>query len=121
MDQEGRMSFHALQNDLSENKQQRMHYYAFDLLFLNGIDLKRTTLLKRKELLKKIIPPKDGRLNYSEHFTQSGETVLQNACNIALEGIICKRADAPYLPGRGTSWLKVKCLHEQENGDRRLY
>lgn len=114
VDENDRMNFHTLQNDLSENHQQRMHYYAFDLLYLNGVDLTRSTLLERKDFLKQIIPAKQQRLHYSEHFTESGGKVLQNACSIALEGIISKRADSPYAAGRGTAWLKVKCTHEQE-------
>ncbi|MFO1243363.1 MAG: non-homologous end-joining DNA ligase [Rickettsiales bacterium] len=114
LDENDKMSFHALQNDLSEGRQSRMHYYAFDCLYVNGMDIRQNTLLERKEMLRTILPEDAERLHYSEHFSQDGDAVLQNACNIALEGIVCKRSDAPYSSGRGMSWLKVKCLHEQE-------
>jgi bifunctional non-homologous end joining protein LigD len=109
--EDGTMSFHALQQAMGEGSED-LTYYAFDLLWLNGEDVTGKSLLARKEMLQRII--KDRRFRYSEHFTQTGSDVLHNACGLALEGIISKRADAPYQSGRTADWLKSKCIQEQE-------
>ena len=111
---DGSMSFHGLQNALSTEKLDRLRYYAFDLLHLNGVDLRSRPLIERKELLKRVIAGASERLFYSEHFAQSGEQLLTHACHLALEGIVSKRADAAYRSGRSKSWLKSKCIKEQE-------
>lgn len=107
-------SFHALQQALSEQNQSELEYYAFDLLYLNGENLTALPLLERKEKLRAILPAKHPKIHYSEHFSESGEKVLSNACNLKLEGIVSKRSNASYFCGRSTSWLKSKCLNEQE-------
>jgi bifunctional non-homologous end joining protein LigD len=112
--EDGSMSFHALQNALSTEKLDRLRYYAFDLLHLNGNDLRARPLSERKSLLKRRIAGLSDRLLYSEHFAEPGEEILTQACKLALEGIVSKRADAPYHSGRTESWLKSKCIKEQE-------
>jgi bifunctional non-homologous end joining protein LigD len=112
--QDGSMSFHGLQNALSTGKLDGVRYYAFDLLHLNGVDLRARPLTERKALLQKIMAGAPDRLLYSEHFAEAGDQVLRQACSLALEGIVSKRADAPYRSGRTDSWLKSKCLKEQE-------
>jgi bifunctional non-homologous end joining protein LigD len=111
---DGTMSFHALQNALSTGKKQGLHYYAFDLLFLNGEDIRDRPLTERKALLEKLLKKAHKHIHYSEHFAESGTKVLDHACHIALEGIVSKRADAAYHSGRDEHWLKSKCIKEQE-------
>ncbi|HSN18643.1 MAG TPA: DNA ligase D [Gammaproteobacteria bacterium] len=110
----GDMSFHALQQALSQGHQDRMHYYLFDVLFLDGEDLRQRPLLERKEILKRLLRRAPAHVHYSEHYSAPGEQVLAHACDIALEGIVSKRADRPYHSGRDLEWLKSKCIHEQE-------
>jgi bifunctional non-homologous end joining protein LigD len=110
----GATSFEALQQALSNNAQDRLHYYLFDALYLHGVDLRRRTLLERKEALRAVIPGKHPHLHFSEHFKGTGNDILAQACRIGLEGIISKRADAIYRSGRTEAWLKEKCTNEQE-------
>jgi bifunctional non-homologous end joining protein LigD len=110
----GAMSFHALQNALSTGKKNDLHYYAFDLLFLNGEDMRSRPLLERKAALKRILSKAPKHIHYSDHFAEPGAKVLNHACHIALEGIVSKRADAAYHSGRDELWLKSKCIKEQE-------
>jgi bifunctional non-homologous end joining protein LigD len=112
--QDGTMSFAALQHALGKSGQGELHYYAFDLLYLNGQDLTALPLLERKQALRDIIPQGDSHLHYSDHFTEPGDKVLDHACHIALEGIVSKRADARYSKGRSKTWLKTKCANAQE-------
>jgi bifunctional non-homologous end joining protein LigD len=113
-DPQGGMTFHGLQQALSEGRQGELHYYAFDLLFLDGKDLQHRPLLERKALLKKLLKRAPAEIHYSEHFTAAGADVLAHACDIALEGIVSKRADRPYRQGRSLDWMKSKCILEQE-------
>lgn len=111
---DGAMSFAALQQTLSGERHDSLHYFVFDILFLNGRDLRKVPQLERKELLRALLPKKHPLLHYSEHFTEPGGLVLSRACDIALEGIVSKRIDAPYVSGRTRAWLKSKCVNEQE-------
>jgi bifunctional non-homologous end joining protein LigD len=114
MDADGTMSFHALQNALSTSKKEDIHFWAFDLLFLDGEDLRDRPLLERKALLQGLLKKAQTPIHYSDHFDESGAKVLHQACVASLEGIISKRADAPYHSGRDDRWLKSKCIKEQE-------
>jgi bifunctional non-homologous end joining protein LigD len=110
----GTTSFQALQNALSGDEQGRLVYFLFDLLHLDGQDLAGATLETRKAALEKLVPARDGPLRYSSHVVGQGEAFFKRACRLSLEGIVSKRRDQPYEPGRGHSWLKVKCVREQE-------
>jgi bifunctional non-homologous end joining protein LigD len=113
-DNKGHTDFGALQDALSGGKG-RMAYYLFDLLGLNGEDLRKRPLVERKAALKKLLARAGkGPLVYSDHVEGSGDKVFANACKLKLEGIISKQADAAYRSGRTKSWLKVKCGFEQE-------
>ena len=115
LDASGVSSFAALQEALSEGKRQDLVLYAFDLLRLDGEDLAAEPLLARKERLNHLIGDStDGPLRYSEHFEAAGDIMLAHACRMGLEGVISKRADAPYRSGRGGDWLKAKCTRSQE-------
>jgi len=113
LDGEGKSNFKALQQALSEGQDKALQYYAFDLLYLNGQDVSELPLLKRKALLEALLKRK-APIFYSEHFTTQGDALLERMCKLDLEGVISKRADAPYTHRRGTLWLKTKCHKRQE-------
>jgi bifunctional non-homologous end joining protein LigD len=110
----GHTDFGALQDALARGKG-RYAYYLFDLLQLNGEDLRKLPLTERKARLHKLLR-KAGRgpLAFSHHLKGHGEKVFKHACRMKLEGIVCKLANAPYRSGRRRTWLKVKCGMEQE-------
>jgi bifunctional non-homologous end joining protein LigD len=111
----GTTSFQALQNALAGVGQGRLCYFVFDLLHLDGQDLTGATLETRKRALERLVgSPREGVIRYSTHVVGQGEEFFRQACRLSLEGIVAKRRDKPYEPGRGRSWLKVKCLQEQE-------
>jgi bifunctional non-homologous end joining protein LigD len=111
-DDHGISSFPDLQADLSAGRQDRMRYFMFDILYCDGFDLAGTTLVDRKALLQQIVAgaPEPSPLRFSEHLETDGPTMLEHTCRFGLEGIVSKRADLPYRPGRGEHWLKAKCL-----------
>jgi bifunctional non-homologous end joining protein LigD len=91
-------------------------YYAFDLLWLKGEDLRERTLEERRSALEALLIEVDrsAHLRLSEEVTGDGPTVLRHACAMGLEGIISKRRDWPYRSGRVKDWLKSKCTSRQE-------
>jgi bifunctional non-homologous end joining protein LigD len=116
LDDKGASSFKALQNTLSEGQDNMLQYYVFDLLYLDGKDISELPLVKRKALLAPLLTSKifNGRIIYSEHVTAKGDAMLKRMCSMNLEGVVSKRADAPYSYRRSTSWLKTKCHKRQE-------
>jgi bifunctional non-homologous end joining protein LigD len=110
----GASDFSALQAALSEGRTERFVFYAFDLLYLDGYDLRPSPLAERKSLLQKIVDTEEGLLKYSVHFDENGGLVLTHACRLSLEGVVSKLRDAPYKSGRGKSWIKSKCSSRQE-------
>lgn len=112
----GISSFSALQLALSEGKTDKLVFFAFDLLHLDGEDLQSEPLLARKERLEELLKAAgaDSPLRYSEHFIEPGQTMLRHACRMGLEGVVSKRAAAPYRSGRGRDWIKSKCTQRQE-------
>lgn len=111
---DGDMTFHGLQQALSSGDQEHLHYYVFDALFLDGEDLRAKPLQERKARLSRLLKHPPAHVHYSEHFDVPGDQVLAHACEVALEGIVSKRADRPYHSGRDLDWIKSKCIHEQE-------
>ncbi|MBB6143998.1 bifunctional non-homologous end joining protein LigD [Silvibacterium bohemicum] len=112
---DGSTSFADLQAAFQDHAPHPMTYFAFDLLHLDGHNLRSLPLLERKELLAGILPGEpDETLRFSEHFEQQGSTVFDNACRLGAEGIISKRADAAYTSGRSPNWIKIKCVRQQE-------
>jgi bifunctional non-homologous end joining protein LigD len=81
--------------------------YVFDLLAFAGNDLRKLPLVKRKAILKKVLP-QTGPLRYSEHFEKNGEALYEQVVNLGLEGIVAKKADSPYRNGRSADWLKIR-------------
>lgn len=107
--------FQKLQNALSEEKHANLRYYVFDILSLNGEDLRPLPLGERKERLAKLLAPlKKSVVLYSEHFAKDAEKFLARSCDTKMEGIISKRIDAPYVSGRHDYWVKSKCKQRQE-------
>ena len=113
LDRDGTSSFPALQSALSDGRDGDLHFYLFDLLHLNGWDLRNAPLIERKRVLAGLADWR-GMLRYSDHHTGDTTRMRQEACRMKLEGIICKEADAPYRAGRGHGWLKVKCRGREE-------
>jgi bifunctional non-homologous end joining protein LigD len=112
LDQSGKPSFSALQDALKRGDS-GLSFFAFDLLSLDGEDLTRLPNLERKELLRTIVP-RDGPILFAEHVIGEGEKLFQTMCREGYEGVVSKRADAPYLGRRTQSWLKIKCIQRQE-------
>ena len=107
--------FQDLQIALKEKQSKDLVYYAFDLLFLNGHDLREAPLLERKRVLKGLIDGlKSERILFSDDWQTSGKNLLQASCQMHLEGIISKKINAPYVSGRRDSWMKSKCTLAQE-------
>jgi bifunctional non-homologous end joining protein LigD len=113
-DARGISNFSELQAALKAGDRERFVYYVFDLLHLDGRNLAELPLLERKAALVRLVGKKRGPIRYSEHFTTDGAVVLQRACDMALEGIVSKRADAPYRSGRSDAFIKTKCANAQE-------
>jgi bifunctional non-homologous end joining protein LigD len=113
---DGVSDFSALQDDLKSGHHDRMVYYVFDLLYLDGHDLTGEPLTGRKRALQALLRklPENSAIKLSEHFDEDGATMLRHACAMHLEGIVAKRANAPYRSGRCGDWLKIKCASNQE-------
>jgi bifunctional non-homologous end joining protein LigD len=112
---EGRTNFSELQAELAAGRQGRLVYYAFDLLWRNG-DLRRLPQIERKQLLLDLLGKNDIELPvlYSEHLTGDGQKMFEHAAKLNWEGIISKRADAPYKSERGEAWVKVKTVQRKK-------
>lgn len=108
---DGRPDFSTLKDAISSGGDMTM--FAFDLLTLDGEDLTALPTTMRKARLQAIIGD-DARLHYAEHVVGSGEQLLEKMCAEGLEGVVSKRADAPYRAGRSSDWLKIKCTRRQE-------
>ncbi len=109
---DGRTSFEALQQAArSGTGRAALVYFAFDLLRLDGERLSALPLEARKARLHTLLGRgSHGRLRYTDHVDGRGDAFLREACRLGLEGIVSKRRDLPYLPGRRDSWRKTKCL-----------
>jgi bifunctional non-homologous end joining protein LigD len=82
--------------------------YAFDLLELNGKDLRSLPLGERKAKLEKLLAGSTAGIVFNEHTDQDGATVFEHACRFGFEGIVSKRLNAPYRSGPSRDWIKVK-------------
>ena len=111
----GHPDFSTLKNAIGAGGEMTM--FAFDLLQLDGADLTGLTTVERKERLRPLIGSDakvDERLQFAEHILGPGEPLYARMCAEGLEGVISKRADAQYRPGRARAWLKAKCTRRQE-------
>jgi bifunctional non-homologous end joining protein LigD len=113
-DAAGLSSLNDLQMDLKEGRQDRLRYFAFDLLYCEGYDLTPAILLDRKAALQQILSSAPPPIRFGEHLEIDGPMMLEHSCRLGLEGIISKRADLPYRGGHGDHWLKAKCRAAQE-------
>jgi len=117
LDRKGVPNFSSLQAAIAENKTGNLVYFAFDLLFADGMDLRRLPLRERKAQLRDVLEARDRKaksIRYVEHFETDGEAVMQSALNLSLEGIVSKKLSAPYRSSRTDSWTKVKARAGQE-------
>lgn len=110
----GLTSFQALQNynpSSSSSPTGRLTLFVFDLLFVDGVDLRRRPLSERKERLRELLAdaPTDGAIQYVHHIIGDGPRVFEHVRALGAEGIVCKRLLSPYTGGRSRDWLKVKC------------
>jgi bifunctional non-homologous end joining protein LigD len=111
VDEAGVSHFADLQQALSDHATERLTFFAFDLMYLDGHDLTRVPLHERRALLESVIAPAIGArsaLQFSSSFEGSGAALYEQATDLGLEGIVSKRADAPYVQSRSKSWVKVK-------------
>jgi bifunctional non-homologous end joining protein LigD len=114
LDQEGRSDFQKLQNSIKLKSDKDLRYCIFDLLYLNGKDLRSLPLFERKEILQKLLRSAPKNIIFSEHIPDRGQDFFKLACQMKLEGIIAKLSSAPYTSGRNDFWLKIKCQTRQE-------
>ncbi|MCC6589841.1 MAG: DNA ligase D [Bryobacterales bacterium] len=121
LDPAGRPSFERLQPRIMASdptaianlaRTRPVLFFAFDITYLNGRDLRKTPLIERKQILQSIMKP-GGPLRLSDHF-QHGRELLEVARQQALEGIVAKRGNSPYCSGRSRDWVKIKVTREQE-------
>ena len=109
---EGRTNFSELQAELAAGRQGRLEYYAFDLLWLDGQDLRKLPQIERKALLAELFttyelePP----VHYSEHLIGDGQEMFEHAAKLNWEGIVSKKPEAPYKSERWEAWVKVKTV-----------
>src|SRR3954465_11547460 len=109
---EGRTNFSELQAELAAGRQDRLVYYAFDLLWRDGEDMRGHSQLERKRALQRLFQAHEieSPVLYSEHLTGDGQEMFRHASKLNWEGIVSKRADAPYRSERTETWVKVKTL-----------
>jgi bifunctional non-homologous end joining protein LigD len=116
LDESGRPSFQRLQQRAQLRRgldirhasvENPAVYYAFDLLAVDDFDLRSLTLSARKAVLQLVLPPA-GVIRYLEHFEETGELLYQQVQTLGLEGIVAKKAESPYRPGRSDTWLKIR-------------
>ena len=114
LDDNGLSSFANLQAAFQEGATHELTYFVFDLLHLNGHNLRNAPLMQRKELLTRIVGESVDQVRVSEHIEGSGTKMFEGACALHAEGIVSKRASGVYRSGRSSDWVKVKCKREQE-------
>ena len=110
---EGRTNFSELQAELAAGRQDRLVYYAFDLLWRNG-DLRKLPQVERKRMLSDLLGENDigHPVIYSEHLTGDGQEMFEHATKLNFEGIVSKNAQAPYRSDRNEAWLKIKTVQQ---------
>lgn len=114
LEKTGRSSFSMLKGQLTGETSGALFFYVFDLLYLDGHDLTRCRQIDRKVLLAQLLAKPPPFVRYSEHHEGLPQRILEQACAMKLEGVICKRTDAPYQGGRNKNWLKLKCVQREE-------
>jgi len=112
----GAPDFNALQNAFDSARTEQIQYFVFDLPYYAGHDLRQLPLVERRATLAALLDraPAQERVRFSQDFNANARELLLNACRMRLEGMIGKRADAPYLSRRSPTWIKLKCTQRQE-------
>jgi bifunctional non-homologous end joining protein LigD len=113
-DAQGRTDFQALQSYLKKPEGKNLTYIVFDLLALDGTDLRGRPLIERKETLEALMKDSPRNLYYSQHIRGNGKESFLAACKADLEGIVGKKADSVYGGTRNGDWVKLKCGKRQE-------
>ncbi len=118
LDHKGGPDFSTLQAALSDGDTDNLIFYAFDLLFADGEDLRSLPLRERKARLKQLLEArakrKAGSIRYVEHFEAGSDAIMDSARQLSLEGIVSKKLASPYRSGRSENWTKAKCRAGQE-------
>lgn len=110
--EDNRTNFSLLQADLTSGRKDRMALYLFDLLYIDGRDLRSEPLIGRKDALRELCRKFKNPIFFSEHFDIGAAELFEHARNFKLEGIVAKKRNAPYVSGRTESWIKVKCVQK---------
>ena len=115
LDATGKPDFNALQNAFDRRSTSNILLFVFDLLWLNGTDIRERPLRERRALLRELMNEVEGPLlRFSDDFAEDPGSLVASACKMQLEGIVGKRADAPHRSGRSLDWIKLKCNLRQE-------
>ena len=119
LDKDGNPDFSTLQSVLkrghgSQGPKDKLAFFAFDLLQVDGEDLTGHSNIERKERLEALLRDTEPPIHVAEHIIGAGEKLYAQMCDAGQEGIIAKRIDAPYRHSRTKSWVKVKCVQRQE-------
>lgn len=113
-DEAGKTDFQALQNYMKDPGGRNLTYIIFDLLSLDGADLRNDPLIKRKEKLQELLKDAPANLNYSRHVEGDGEKCFEAACELGMEGVVGKKSGSIYSGTRNGDWVKLKCDNRQE-------
>jgi len=114
IDDKGKPSFQLLQSTLKERQGANLVFYAFDLLIDRGEDIRKLPNIERKERLASLLEGVSPPILYGDHIIGRGEAMFAEVCKQGGEGIISKKASAPYRGSRARCWLKIKCIQRQE-------
>lgn len=114
LDQAGITNFQALQNYLNDSKKQKITYIVFDILSLDGKDLREKPLSERKNILESLMKNAPDDIMFSSYINGEEENVFKAACQAGLEGIVGKNINSSYGGNRDGSWIKMKCVKKQE-------
>jgi bifunctional non-homologous end joining protein LigD len=116
LDADGQSSFAKLQAAFEEGASHPLTYFVFDLLHLNGHNLRLEPLAERKHILEQLLDtlPEHEVIRYGQHIETEGAPIFKAACAMGAEGIVSKRSDSAYTSGRSKSWIKIKCIRRQE-------
>jgi bifunctional non-homologous end joining protein LigD len=113
-DSQGKTDFQALQSYIRKPDGKNLVYMVFDLLALDGKDVRGLAIEKRKGMLEAVLSSAPQEIRYSRHVRGQGERNFEVACNAGMEGVIAKRANSAYVGGRNGDWIKLKCGRRQE-------
>lgn len=117
LDEHGRCSFQALQRAVKGQKSSELVYFVFDLLWLNGRDLRGVPLIERKEILRDLLESlvlEKAVVRFSDYLIGKGDRFFQGICELGVEGMVSKKAQSRYVGRRSRDWVKVKCRQQQD-------